>query len=207
MYKKVIKPIFDFLSAFFGLLVLSPIFLIITIGLAIANNGKPFFFQKRPGKNERVFSIIKFRSMNEKKDEEGNLLPDKQRLTNLGAFVRTTSLDEIPQLINVVKGDMSLIGPRPLFVRYLPHYSDREKLRHSIKPGITGLAQISGRNHLQWNKRLELDVKYVENVSFLLDLNILVKTILNVIGKKDVTIVPGELGPPLDIERQNDYIT
>src|SRR5690554_5112091 len=141
MYRNIVKPTLDFLAAFFGLIVLSPIFVIVTIGLMIANNGKPFFFQKRPGKNERIFSIIKFKSMNDKKDSEGHLLPDAKRLTKMGSFVRKTSLDEIPQLINVLKGDMSLIGPRPLLPQYLPLYSVEQKRRHEVRPGITGWAQ------------------------------------------------------------------
>lgn len=205
MYKKVVKPIFDFLSALFGLLILSPIFLIVMVSLAIANNGKPFFFQKRPGKNENFFSIIKFKSMNDKTDVNGNLLPDEQRLTKMGSFIRITSLDEIPQLVNVLKGDMSLIGPRPLLINYLAYYTDREKLRHSVKPGITGLAQINGRNNLNWNDRLNLDVEYVQKLSFSLDTSILIKTIKKVIFKEDIVVA---LDPakniPLDILRKDE---
>ncbi len=201
MYRNIVKPTFDFLAAFFGLIILSPIFVIVMIGLMIANKGNPFFFQKRPGKNERIFSIIKFKSMNDKKDSEGCLLPDEQRLTKMGAFVRKTSLDEIPQLINVLKGDMSLIGPRPLFERYLPFYTVREKLRHTVKPGITGLAQISGRNFLGWNDRLEMDVKYAKELSLRLDIQILTKTVINVLKAEKVEIIPGKLGNPLDIDR------
>src|SRR5690554_1248233 len=141
MYKQFIKPLFDFLAALFGLIILSPVFIIVMIDLAIANNGKPFFFQKRPGKNEKIFSIIKFKTMNDKKDADGNLLADADRLTAIGAFVRKTSLDEIPQLLNVLKGDMSLVGPRPLLPEYLPLYNDEQKKRHLVKPGITGWAQ------------------------------------------------------------------
>ena len=186
MYKSILKPTFDFLVAFFGLLVLSPIFVLTTIALAIANNGKPFFFQKRPGKNERIFSIIKFKSMNDKKDANGNLLPEKERLTKVGSFVRKTSLDEIPQLINVLKGDMSLIGPRPLRVHYLPLYSNEQKKRHNIRPGITGWAQVNGRNTISWTQKLSFDVWYVENVSLLLDLKIIFLTLKKVIARKDV---------------------
>jgi undecaprenyl phosphate N,N'-diacetylbacillosamine 1-phosphate transferase len=163
-----------------------------------ANNGKPFFVQKRPGKNERIFSIIKFKSMNDRKDADGNLLPDRQRLTKVGAFVRKTSLDEIPQLINVLKGDMSLIGPRPLLVSYLPFYTEREKLRHTVRPGITGLAQISGRNNLNWDERLELDAQYVENICFAVDIKILTKTIKGVVSRKDVLTIPGDKFTTLD---------
>src|SRR5690554_542391 len=144
MYKNYFKRLFDFTAAFFGLLLLSPIFIVITIALYFANQGKPFFFQARPGKVERIFKIVKFKTMNEKKDAQGNLLPDAERLTPIGAFVRKTSLDEIPQLINVLKGDMSLIGPRPLLVQYLPLYNEEQKRRHEVRPGITGWAQVNG---------------------------------------------------------------
>jgi lipopolysaccharide/colanic/teichoic acid biosynthesis glycosyltransferase len=150
------------------------------VGLAFANNGKPFFFQKRPGKNERIFKIVKFKSMNDKKDANGNLLSDAERLTRMGAFVRKTSLDEIPQLINVLKGDMSFIGPRPLLPQYLPLYNDFQKKRHLVKPGITGWAQVNGRNTLSWEKKFEYDVWYVNNQSFLLDLKIFLMTIKKV---------------------------
>jgi len=191
MYKPIIKPLFDFLAAFIGLLVLSPVFILTMIGLAIANNGKPFFFQKRPGKNEKIFRIIKFKTMNDAKNKSGKLLPDEKRLTAAGKFVRKNSLDEIPQLINVLKGDMSLIGPRPLLVKYLPYYSEREKLRHSVKPGITGWAQVNGRNTVGWDKRLAMDVDYVNNISLKLDVKIFSKTIKNILRRKDIVIIPG----------------
>ncbi|WP_271424713.1 sugar transferase [Aequorivita sinensis] len=206
MYKKIIKPLFDFFAAFFGLLILSPIFTLVTIGLMFANKGNPFFFQKRPGKNEKIFRIIKFKSMNDNKDENGNLLSDSERLTKMGAFVRKTSLDEIPQLINVLKGDMSLVGPRPLLPRYLPYYNERERLRHFVKPGITGLAQVSGRNTLNWDERLELDAQYVESMSMKLDFTILFKTVVGVIVKKDVVVIPGEMYTTLDKFRNNEKI-
>ena len=193
MYKNFFKPTLDFLIALIGLLVLFPIFLLVMLGLTIANNGKPFFFQKRPGKNEKIFSIIKFKTMNDKKDVQGNLLSDAERLTPIGAFVRKTSLDEIPQLINVLKGDMSLIGPRPLLVSYLPYYTKRENLRHTVRPGITGLAQISGRNTINWDERLELDAQYVENLSFKNDLLIFLQTIKSVINRRDIVVIPGEM--------------
>ena len=180
LYTNCFKPTFDFLAAFFGLLVLSPIFICTTIALAIANNGKPFFFQKRPGKNERIFSIIKFKTMNDKKDAQGNLLSDAERLTAVGKFVRKTSLDEIPQLINVLKGDMSLIGPRPLLPEYLPLYNQEQKRRHEVKPGITGWAQVNGRNAISWEDKFRLDVAYVNQQSFILDVKILFLTIKKV---------------------------
>lgn len=180
MYKSILKPTFDFLVAFFGLLVLSPIFILTTIALAISNNGKPFFFQKRPGKNERIFSIIKFKTMNDKKDTKGNLLSDAERLTGVGKFVRKTSLDEIPQLINVLKGDMSLVGPRPLLPEYLSLYNQEQKRRHEVKPGITGWAQVNGRNAISWEDKFRLDVAYVNQQSLILDIKILFLTIKKV---------------------------
>lgn len=204
MYKSLLKPLFDFLAALVGLVLLSPIFIIVLIGLAIANNGKPFFFQKRPGKNENIFSIIKFKSMNDKKDAKGDLLPDAQRLTKMGSFVRKTSLDEIPQLINVLKGDMSLIGPRPLLPRYLHFYSKRESLRHTVRPGITGYAQVNGRNTVNWDERLEMDAQYVENLSFTADVVILWQTFKSVIFRKDVVIIPGEMYTTLDKYRKDE---
>ncbi|MGG5502304.1 sugar transferase [Myroides odoratimimus] len=204
MYKCFLKRIFDFLAAFFGLLLLSPIFLIVMIGLFVANEGKPFFFQERPGKGEGIFRIIKFKSMNDKKDSRGNLLSDAERLTPLGAFVRKTSLDEIPQLINVLKGDMSLIGPRPLLVAYLPFYTERERLRHTVRPGITGLAQVNGRNTINWDERLEFDAQYVESLSLKNDVNIFIQTIKNVINRKDIVIIPGQLFTRLDIYRKDE---
>ncbi|MBX2922973.1 MAG: sugar transferase [Chitinophagaceae bacterium] len=204
MYKFFFKRFFDFTIALIVLILLSPVFIIVTVALYFLNNGKPFFYQERPGLNERIFKIIKFKSMNDKKDSDGNLLPDAARLTRVGAFVRKTSLDEIPQLINVVKGDMSLIGPRPLLVKYLPYYSEREKLRHAVRPGITGLAQVGGRNTLNWDERLELDVKYVENISLKTDVKIILRTIKNVINGKDVVIIPGQLFTTLDKYRSNE---
>ena len=187
MYKNILKPFFDFLAAFIGLVVLSPIFLVVTLGLAIANNGKPFFFQRRPGKNERIFKIIKFKSMHDKKDSNGNLLPDSERLTKIGSFVRKTSLDEIPQLINVLKGDMSFIGPRPLLPEYLPLYNETQRHRHDVKPGITGWAQVNGRNTVSWEKKFEYDVWYVNNQTFLLDVKIFFMTIKKVFIKEGIS--------------------
>ncbi|MBS1549852.1 MAG: sugar transferase [Bacteroidetes bacterium] len=187
MYKNHLKRLIDFLAAFFGLLILSPIFLLVTLGLAIANQGKPFFFQRRPGKNEKIFKIIKFKTMNDKKDEDGNLLTDAERLTPIGAFVRKTSLDEIPQLINVLKGDMSLIGPRPLLPEYLPLYSETQKRRHEVRPGITGWAQVNGRNAISWQKKFELDVWYVEHLSFKTDLKVFFMTFKKVFKSEGIS--------------------
>jgi len=187
MYRNIVKPTFDFLAAFFGLIILAPIFVIVTIGLMIANKGTPFFFQKRPGKNERIFSIIKFKSMNDKKNSEGQLLPDAQRLTVVGSFVRKTSLDELPQLLNVLKGDMSFVGPRPLLPEYLPLYNGRQRKRHNVKPGITGWAQVNGRNAIGWEQKFEYDVWYVAHQSFALDLKILFLTLKKVVVSEGIS--------------------
>lgn len=177
----------DFFVSLTALVVLSPIILLLTFLLALANDGKPFFFQKRPGKNGKIFTIIKFKTMNDKKDDQGNLLPDKQRITKVGEFVRGASLDELLQLVNVIKGDMSIVGPRPLLVDYLPLYNAEEARRHDVKPGITGWAQINGRNAITWEKRLQLDVWYVDNVSFMTDMKILLQTVKKVFQQEGVT--------------------
>lgn len=187
MYKAGGKRILDFTVAIVAFIVLFPIFLIAMILLAVANQGKPFFFQKRPGKNGRIFSIVKFKTMNDKKDAEGNLLPDADRLTSVGSFVRKTSLDEIPQLLNVLKGDMSLIGPRPLLVEYLPLYNQIQKRRHEVRPGITGWAQVNGRNAISWEQKFDYDVYYVDNVSFKLDVKILYLTVLKVFKSEGIS--------------------
>ena len=187
MYKLFIKLIIDFTIALFLLMVLSPIIVMTIIGLCFANQGKPFFFQLRPGKNDKIFKIIKFKTMNDKKESEGNLLSDAMRLTKVGAFVRKTSLDEIPQLINVIKGDMSLIGPRPLLPEYLPLYNDFQKRRHEVKPGITGWAQVNGRNLISWQQKFDYDIWYVENISFLLDCKIVFLTIKKVFKREGIS--------------------
>lgn len=187
MYKLVFKRFLDFIIALLGLILLSPIFLLVTLCLIISNQGKPFFFQDRPGKDERVFKIVKFKTMNDKKDSQGNLLPDAERLTKIGNIVRKTSLDEIPQLINVLKGDMSLIGPRPLRTYYLPLYNEEQRKRHLVRPGITGWAQINGRNAISWTRKFELDVYYVNNMSFWLDLKILFLTIKKVFIREGIS--------------------
>lgn len=186
MYKKNIKRVLDFIASFIGLTLLLPVLIIVIVLLGIANKGKPFFFQVRPGKNERLFKIIKFKTMTDATDNEGNLLPDKDRMTKTGSFVRKTSLDELPQLINVLIGDMSLIGPRPLLPEYLPLYTKEQKKRHLIRPGITGWAQVNGRNAISWQEKFKLDVFYVENVSFMLDLKILFLTIKKVLVKEGI---------------------
>lgn len=186
LYVNFIKRIMDFSIAFIALIILFPIFIFVFLVLAISNQGKPFFFQKRPGKNGEIFSIIKFKTMNDKKDSQGEFLPFDQRVTKLGAFIRKYSLDEIPQLFNVLKGDMSLIGPRPLLVRYLPLYNAHQKQRHLLKPGITGWAQVNGRNAITWERKFDLDVWYIHNISFLLDFKILFLTLKKVIIKEGV---------------------
>ncbi|GAA3641508.1 sugar transferase [Flavivirga jejuensis] len=188
MYKKIVKRLLDFLFALLGLILFSPLLIIVALFLTASNKGTPFFFQKRPGKNEKIFKIVKFKTMNDLRDKEGNLLPDHDRITTLGKFVRKYSLDEIPQLFNVLIGNMSLIGPRPLIIEYLPVYNETQKKRHNVKPGITGWAQINGRNSITWKKKFELDVWYVENISFLLDFKILIQTFVKVIQKKDVNL-------------------
>lgn len=187
MYKNYLKRIFDFVFSLMGITLLLPIFLIVMVGLFLSNDGKPFFFQLRPGKNGKVFKIIKFKTMNDKKDSNGNLLSDAERLTAVGSFVRKTSLDEIPQLINVLKGDMSLIGPRPLLVQYLPLYNDHQARRHEVRPGITGWAQVNGRNAISWEEKFNLDVWYVDHVSFMLDLKIIFLTIKKVFKREGIS--------------------
>jgi lipopolysaccharide/colanic/teichoic acid biosynthesis glycosyltransferase len=186
MYKKYFKRIVDFSISFLGLLVLSPLFIIIIIFLFIANNGSPFFFQNRPGKDGVVFKIVKFKTMNDKKDQNGNLCSDEMRLTKIGSFIRKISLDELPQLVNVLKGDMSLIGPRPLLTNYLHLYTEYQNRRHEVKPGITGLAQVNGRNAISWGKKFDYDILYVDTVSFALDLKIIFLTIKKVILKEGI---------------------
>lgn len=187
MYKFYLKRFFDFFVALIALILVSPILVTVIICLFFANDGKPFFFQKRPGKDGKIFGIVKFKTMNDKKDNEGNLLPDGERMTKIGSFVRKTSLDEIPQLVNVLKGDMSLIGPRPLLVQYLPLYSEKQGRRHEVRPGITGWAQVNGRNAISWRQKFEYDVWYVDNLSFVLDLKILFLTIKKVFIREGIS--------------------
>jgi undecaprenyl phosphate N,N'-diacetylbacillosamine 1-phosphate transferase len=186
-YANIFKPVLDRAFAFLGLLVSVPIMLPVAIALAATQKGGIVFFQNRPGKNEKQFNVMKLKTMTDDRDERGALLPDKERLTTVGRIVRKTSLDEIPQLINVLKGDMSLIGPRPLLTAYLPLYNERQRRRHAVKPGITGWAQVNGRNLLGWKDRFELDVWYVENVSLWLDIKIIFLTCWNVIRAKGIS--------------------
>jgi undecaprenyl phosphate N,N'-diacetylbacillosamine 1-phosphate transferase len=186
MYKAFFKRSIDLLTALLGLILLSPVLIIVIVILYIQNSGKPFFLQERPGKDQKPFNIIKFKSMTDARDEHGNLLPDNLRITRVGMIIRKTSLDEIPQLINVLKGEMSLIGPRPLLFRYMPFYSQEQLRRHEMKPGITGWAQINGRNSISWTDKFKLDVYYIDNVSLGLDIKILWLTFLKVIKKEGI---------------------
>ncbi len=207
MYKNFFKRLIDFVIVLSALLVIWPILLVIYIWLTIANKGAgAIFYQERPGKNEKIFKVLKFKSMTDERDANGNLLPDAHRLTKVGAFVRKTSIDELPQLFNVLKGDMALIGPRPLLPEYLPYYTEREQLRHSVRPGITGWAQVNGRNNVTWDQKLELDAYYVENLSFAMDVRVLLTTIKNVLGGKDVVVIPSTKAGKLNVERANQRL-
>ncbi len=186
MYKSFFKYFIDFSVSLLGLILISPVFIVITVCLLAANSGKPFFFQERPGKNGKIFRVIKFKTMNDKRDKNGNLLPDAERLTKIGKFVRRTSLDEIPQLLNVLRGDMSLIGPRPLLPGYLPLYNKEQARRHEVCPGITGWAQVNGRNAISWEQKFKYDVWYVDHVSFLLDMKIFWMTIIKVFKSEGI---------------------
>ena len=193
MYAHFFKRVFDFSIALIALLLIGWLLVIITIWLHFANKGAgAFFTQERPGKDEKIFKVIKFKSMTDERDADGNLLPDAQRLTKVGRFVRATSIDELPQIINVLKGDMALIGPRPLLVEYLPYYKERERLRHTVRPGITGYTQTHGRNNLSWDERLEMDAWYVEHLTFMTDMKVFFRTIYNVLARKDVQVITGD---------------
>lgn len=202
MYRKFFKRFLDFCISLIALICISPILLIVTIWLHFANKGAGvFFLQERPGKGGKIFKIIKFKSMTDERDAEGNLLPNDRRITKAGIFVRKTSLDELPQLFNVLKGDMALIGPRPLLPEYLPYYTEREQLRHTVRPGISGWAQVHGRNCVTWDEKLELDAYYVEHLSLHMDLRIILMTVKNVFVGKDINVVPR--GLLLNIERHD----
>lgn len=202
MYNSFFKRFMDCIGASFGLLILSPILIIVTVCLYFANQGKPFFFQLRPGLDGTIFKIFKFKTMNEKKDSGGNLLSDDQRLTKIGKFVRKTSLDELPQLLNVIKGEMSLIGPRPLLPEYLPLYDANQRRRHEVKPGITGWAQVNGRNAISWKQKFEFDVWYVDNLNFALDAKILFLTFKKVFKSEGISSSTSET---MEAFTQNNY--
>ena len=203
MYKHFFKRVIDFTIALVALLVIWPILLIIYIWLTIANKGAgALFYQERPGKDEKIFRVMKFKSMTDERDADGNLLPNEKRITSVGRFIRKTSLDELPQLINVLKGEMALIGPRPLLPEYLPYYKERERIRHTVRPGISGWAQVNGRNAVKWDDRLEMDAYYVEHLGLMMDVKVILKTIKNVLVRKDIEVVP--TGKLLSVERA-DY--
>jgi lipopolysaccharide/colanic/teichoic acid biosynthesis glycosyltransferase len=188
MYRHFFKRLFDFVIALIGFITISPLFLLLWIWLSIANKGAgAFFLQERPGKDEKIFKVIKFKTMTDERDSDGNLLPDAVRLTRIGKFVRSTSLDEIPQLLNVIKGDMSLVGPRPLLVEYLPLYNETQRRRHEVRPGMTGWAQVNGRNAISWQQKFDYDVWYVDHVSLSLDFKILMRTIRKVFQREGIS--------------------
>lgn len=188
IYSKYIKRLLDILISLTFIVLFSWLYLILVILVRIKLGSPVLFCQERPGYNEKIFKLYKFRTMTDKRDEKGNLLPDSERLTRFGSMLRSTSLDELPEMFNILKGDMSLIGPRPLLIEYLPYYTEEERLRHSVRPGLTGLAQVSGRNYLAWNKRLARDVEYVNHISFIMDVRIIIKTIMVVFKKEDVSV-------------------
>lgn len=198
MYRNGLKRLLDLTATIFGLLLISPVLIAITVYLVFQNRGKPFFYQARPGWREREFKVIKFKTMTDATDAAGNLLPNHQRITKAGRFLRDYSLDELPQLFNVLKGDMSLVGPRPLLFKYIPLYSAEQRRRHDVRPGITGWAQVNGRNAISWTKKFELDVYYVDNLSFLLDLKILYMTFLKVVRSEGVNSSETVTMPPFD---------
>lgn len=187
MYAKFIKRPLDFTLSLLALIVLSPVLIILIVMGAIGMKGNPFFTQLRPGKNEKIFKLIKFRTMTNEKDKDGNLLPDEKRLNKYGKFLRSTSLDELPELLNILKGDMSIVGPRPLLVQYLPLYNQRQKRRHEVRPGLTGFAQINGRNTITWEQKFEDDVTYIENITFLGDMKIIFKTVVSVLKREGIS--------------------
>lgn len=203
MYAKYFKRVLDFLLSLIAIIVLSPILLIVAILVRVKLGSPVIFKQKRPGKNEKIFTLYKFRTMTDEKDKEGNLLPDSERLTKFGKTLRSTSLDEILELFNILKGDMSIIGPRPLLVKYLPYYTEEERHRHDIRPGLTGLAQIHGRNATGWSERFKYDVDYVNNITFLGDIKIIMKTIIKVIKKEDILVGNEHIMKNLDEERKS----
>lgn len=202
MYKKYLKRVMDFALSLMAIIVLSPVLLVVAI-LVRTKLGSPVLFtQERPGKDEKIFKLYKFRTMTDEKDENGKLLPDEVRLTKFGKMLRSTSLDELPELFNILKGDMSIIGPRPLLVEYLPYYTESESLRHTVRPGLSGLAQVCGRNYLEWDKRLAKDVEYVENMSFAFDIKIIWMTVMQTIKKQDIAVDTNKVEPNFAEERR-----
>ena len=202
MYRKYIKRILDFVLSLIAIIVLSPVLLIEGILVRIKLGSPVIFKQERPGKNEKIFTLYKFRTMTDKKDEEGKLLPDEDRLTKFGKMLRSTSLDELPELVNILKGDMSIVGPRPLLVQYLPYYTEEEKHRHDVRPGLTGLAQVNGRNATSWEERFKEDIKYVNNITFINDTKIVLKTVKKVIKREGISHEGEATMGSLDVERK-----
>lgn len=199
MYKNLFKRLFDFIISLIAIICISPILLVVTIWLHFANKGAgAFFFQERPGKDAKIFKVIKFKTMTDERDADGNLLPDAQRLTKVGKFVRSTSIDELPQFINVLKGDMALIGPRPLLVKYLPLYSPEQARRHEVRPGISGWAQCHGRNAISWTEKFKLDVWYVDHCTLWTDIQVIFITIKNVLMRKDINSATAATMPPFN---------
>lgn len=201
-YEKYIKRPLDCVLAACALILLSPVLLVVAILVRLKLGTPVIFHQERPGKDERIFRLCKFRTMTDERDERGELLPDAERLTRFGAVLRRTSLDELPELVNILKGDMAIVGPRPLLVRYLPYYTAREKRRHEVRPGLTGLAQVSGRNYVGWDRRLDLDVRYAERITFWGDLQIILRTVRSVLSQKDVAVDTDTTEQYLDLERK-----
>jgi len=205
VYKSCIKRVMDFVLSLCAIIVLSPVLLIVFVLVRFKLGSPTIFKQKRPGLNENIFTIYKFRTMNDKRDENGELYPDEIRLTRFGRLLRSTSLDELPELFNILKGDMSIAGPRPLLIRYLPYYRENERLRSTVRPGITGLAQIRGRNALTWDDRFKTDIDYVNNLSFMLDVKIVIGTMLVVIKRKDILVGSDHVLKDLDVERKKEF--
>lgn len=205
LYRKCFKKIIDFVLALIALIILSPVIIVVAVMVKIKLGSPVIFKQKRPGLNEKIFTIYKFRTMTEKKDENGLSLPDSERLTKFGKILRSTSIDELPELWNILIGDMSLVGPRPLLIEYLPYYSNDERKRHSVRPGLTGLAQVNGRNNLNWDNRLAKDMEYINNISFFYDIKIIFKTFIKVIKKENVLIVDKSFIRDLNVERRKYF--
>ena len=201
VYRRFLKRPMDFTLSLLAIIVFSPMLLVVSILVKVRLGSPILFKQERPGLNEEVFTLYKFRSMTDDKDSDGELLSDEERLTNFGRLLRSTSLDELPGLFNILKGDMSIVGPRPLLIKYLPYYSEKERIRHNVRPGLTGLSQVNGRNLLKWDRRLELDVNYVEKISFLKDIQIIFHTFKNVVLRKDIAIGDRHVMQNLDVER------
>ena len=187
MYRSLFKRVFDFILSLTAIIILSPVLLLLTVIGAFLMGGNPFFTQERPGKDGKIFKLVKFKSMNNKRDERGELLPDEKRLTSYGQFIRNTSLDELPELINILKGDMAIVGPRPLLVRYLTRYNKTQARRHEVRPGLTGLAQVNGRNAISWEEKFRYDVEYVDNLSLMLDIKIILMTVLKVVKRDGIS--------------------